>query len=197
MENPKMAHAGKRALVIAHEPDGPARQIETRLVERGFTVDTHVVTHGYQAPNDATPWPDFDGYDLILPMGSIRSLTRKEEIDSWVHEELRLLHQAHQAGIPMLGVCFGGQLLAEVGSRGMASNEHRHVRGHLNLGRQHIGMAKPVVATGVDFALEHRWKRGHRSQVVDGEHAMRLDGVGEVDALIPALAGSPAAVEDQ
>ena len=28
-----MSHSGKRALVIAHEPDGPAGQIEVRLVQ--------------------------------------------------------------------------------------------------------------------------------------------------------------------
>ena len=113
MENLAEAHSTKRALVIAHEPDGPARQIEIRLVQRGFIVDTHIVTHDYDAPNVATPWPDFDEYDLILPMGSVRSLTRKAEIDSWIHEELRLLRHAHDAGTPMLGVCFGGQLLAD------------------------------------------------------------------------------------
>lgn len=113
MDYPAMEHRGKRALVIAHEPDGPARQVETRLAQRGFRVDTHIVTHDYDAPNTATPWPDFNGYDLILPMGSVRSLTRKDEIDSWVHDELQLLRDAHDAGTPMLGVCFGGQLLAD------------------------------------------------------------------------------------
>lgn len=108
-----MRDFAKRALVIAHEPDGPARQIETRLRQRGFVVDTHVVTHEYDEPNVATPWPSFDDYDVILPMGSLRSLTRKDEISNWVHEELRLLRQAHEAGTPILGVCFGGQLLAD------------------------------------------------------------------------------------
>jgi len=102
-----------RALVIAHEPDGPARQVEIRLLERGFDVDTHIVTHEYDKPNQATPWPNADEYDLVLPMGSVRSLTRKDEIDSWVHVELALLRDLHQAGTPMLGVCFGGQLLAD------------------------------------------------------------------------------------
>lgn len=103
----------KRALVIAHEADGHAGQIEARLVERGITVTTHLVTAKYDEPNTASPWPDFADYDLILPMGSIRSLTRKGEIESWIHHELALLRQAHDSGTPMLGICFGGQLLAE------------------------------------------------------------------------------------
>lgn len=102
-----------RALVIAHEPDGGACQIEARLVERGFTVDTHIVTDDYDQPDVAHPWPDFTDYDIVLPMGSVRSLTRKHEVESWIHDELALLRSAHDRGTPMLGVCFGGQLLAE------------------------------------------------------------------------------------
>ena len=102
-----------RALVIAHEPDGPARQVEVRLVERGFAVDTHVVTQDYEAPADFAPWPDFADYDVILPMGSIRNLPNKQPIEAWIHDELRLLREAHDRGQPILGVCFGGQLMAE------------------------------------------------------------------------------------
>ena len=40
-------------------------------------------------------------------------MTRKDEIDSWIYRELELLREAHEAGTPILGVCFGGQLLAD------------------------------------------------------------------------------------
>lgn len=102
-----------RALVIAHEPDGDAGQIHVRLLERGFEIETHVVTHDYGYPNVAEPFPDFDGYDLIVPMGSVRSLTDKQQISTWVYDELERLRVAHRSGTPILGVCFGGQLMAE------------------------------------------------------------------------------------
>lgn len=103
----------RRALVIAHEPDGPARLVEYRLVERGFEVDTHVVTADMDKPNVAAPFPDFTNYDIVLPMGSVRSLTNKAEIDTWIYDELDRLREAHEADIAMLGICFGGQLLAD------------------------------------------------------------------------------------
>ena len=59
----------RRALVIAHEPDGPARLVEFRLIERGFEVDTHIVTDDMDKPNVAAPFPDFNNYDVVLPMG--------------------------------------------------------------------------------------------------------------------------------
>lgn len=103
----------RRALVIAHEPDGPGGQVAVRLVERGYAVETHVVTTDYNAPNRAAPFPDWADYDLIAIMGSVRSVTNTAEIDSWVFDELRLIREAQAAGRPMLGVCFGGQLIAE------------------------------------------------------------------------------------
>lgn len=102
-----------RALVIAHEPDGPGGQVAVRLAERGYEIETHIVTHDFDKPNESTPFPDFAEYDLIVPMGSVRSLTRPDEIDSWVHEELELIRDAHKRGTPILGVCFGGQLIAQ------------------------------------------------------------------------------------
>ncbi len=104
---------GRRALVVAHEPDGRACQVETRLLQRGWKVDNHIVTLDYERPDDPEPWPDWSDYDLVLPMGSIRSLTAKEKISSWIHTEADLVREAHAADIAMLGVCFGGQLIAE------------------------------------------------------------------------------------
>ncbi|WP_420639970.1 type 1 glutamine amidotransferase [Candidatus Poriferisocius sp.] len=103
----------KRALAIAHELDGLPGQVATRLRQRGYEVDVHVVTPDYDRPNDAEPFPAIHDYDLLLPMGSVRSLTAKDEIDSWVHEELDIIAAAHEAGTPILGICFGGQLIAE------------------------------------------------------------------------------------
>lgn len=84
-----------------------------RLTERGYEVHTHVVTSAVDRPNDSVPFPSFADYDVIALMGSIRSLTNKSEISNWVHDELELIRTAHAAGQPVLGVCFGGQLIAE------------------------------------------------------------------------------------
>lgn len=102
-----------RALALVHEPDGYSGQVGVRLRERGIDLDEHLITADYDRPNDAAPFPDLASYDLVLPMGSVRSLTRKDEISNWIHVELDLMRDAHERDQPMLGVCFGGQLLAE------------------------------------------------------------------------------------
>ena len=83
-----------------------------RLQQRGYDVHEHVVTADLDRPNDAAPFPDLADYDVLVPMGSIRSLTNTGEIDSWIFDEIAMVQAARQRGTPMLGVCFGGQLLA-------------------------------------------------------------------------------------
>ena len=102
----------KRALVLAHEPQGTSALVGERLQQRGYDVHDHVVTPDLDRPNDAVPFPDAAGYDMLVPMGSIRSLTDTGEIDSWIFDEIDMVRAAHRRGTPVLGVCFGGQLLA-------------------------------------------------------------------------------------
>ena len=101
-----------RALVIAHEPYGVATQIAVRLRERGFEVDTHIVIHDDDNPNEAAPFPDIEPYDILVPMGSARSLTNPAEIDSWIYDEIDIVRSAHESQLPVLGVCFGCQIIA-------------------------------------------------------------------------------------
>ena len=102
----------RRALVLAHEPQGTSALVGERLAQRGYEVHEHVVTSDLDRPNDAAPFPDAADYDVLVPMGSIRSLTNTDEIDSWIFTEIDMMRAARQRGTPLLGVCFGGQLLA-------------------------------------------------------------------------------------
>ena len=102
----------RRALVLAHEPLGGGALIGELLAQRGFDVDEHVVTADVDRPNDAEPFPDAADYDVLVPMGSIRSLTNTDEIDRWIFTEIDMVTEAADRGTPILGVCFGGQLLA-------------------------------------------------------------------------------------
>lgn len=102
----------RSVLVIAHESDGPGGQVAERFAQRGFSVDTHVVVPDLEHPDRVNPIPEFDGYDVIAIMGSIRSLTDIASISHWVERELDLIRAARAADQPLLGVCFGGQLIA-------------------------------------------------------------------------------------
>jgi GMP synthase-like glutamine amidotransferase len=52
------------------------------------------------------------GYDLIVPLGS--EFAAYDDTVPWIEREKRLLERAGAADVPVLGICFGGQLLARV-----------------------------------------------------------------------------------
>lgn len=83
------------------------------FTERGYVVDTHVVTPDRNRPDEADEFPDFASYDIVVAMGSVRSIAEPDDISSWLPLELAALRAAHDRGQPLLGICFGAQLLAE------------------------------------------------------------------------------------
>jgi GMP synthase (glutamine-hydrolysing) len=71
--------------------------------ERGAEVD---VVH---APTLAA-WPDPLEADAVIALGSDRSVHASK--DPWIAEQVAFLRAAHDAGVPVVGICFGGQALA-------------------------------------------------------------------------------------
>jgi GMP synthase-like glutamine amidotransferase len=103
-----------RALVIEHEPDVPAALVDEWLSDRGFIPDLYRI---------ATDSLDRDprGYDLIVTLGSV--VGAYDDTVAWVGREQRLLREAFDADVPMLGICFGSQSLARaLGGRAMRAD---------------------------------------------------------------------------
>jgi GMP synthase-like glutamine amidotransferase len=72
----------------------------------GLAVSTYRADHG------AGSLPAPGSFDLLVVMGSIESVT--DATVTWVAPERHLVEGAVRDGVPVLGVCFGGQLLSEV-----------------------------------------------------------------------------------
>jgi GMP synthase-like glutamine amidotransferase len=103
-----------RLLVIAHDHVSPTGPVGERFVEHGYDVDTHLVVDEahHHAPTVTTAFPDPTAYDAVVAMGAPWSTYDDALVGSWVDPELDLLRAADAAGVPVLGICFGGQLLA-------------------------------------------------------------------------------------
>lgn len=99
-------------LFIRHDPDAYPGQIGRRLSERGFEAEEIQVITSYDDPNPTITFGDPANYDLIVPLGCIRSVYDEASIGNWIGAELEFLTRAHRQGTPILGVCFGGQALA-------------------------------------------------------------------------------------
>ncbi|MFC4911326.1 type 1 glutamine amidotransferase [Actinomadura gamaensis] len=94
-----------RALIIQHESSAPVDGLQSALAARGWQCEEHVV----KGPGAELPAPG--GYDLVAPLGAAWS-AHDEETAPVIAPELALIREAHATGVPVFGICFGGQLLA-------------------------------------------------------------------------------------
>jgi GMP synthase-like glutamine amidotransferase len=62
-----------------------------------------------QAPA-MSAWPDPRSFGAVVALGSDRSVHASP--DRWIADEIGFLRRAHDAGVPVLGLCFGAQALA-------------------------------------------------------------------------------------
>jgi len=100
-----------RALVIEHDPDVPAGLVDEWLADRAGEVDLwRIATDGRD--------PDPVAYDLIVTLGS--EAAAFDDTVPWIGRAQRLLRDAVAADVPVLGICFGSQILARaLGGRGL------------------------------------------------------------------------------
>jgi GMP synthase (glutamine-hydrolysing) len=77
-----------------------------------FAVGLGLEVAAYRADHGTSGLPAADSFDLLVVMGSIESVT--DEHVPWIDPERDLVAGAVADAVPVLGVCFGGQLLAQV-----------------------------------------------------------------------------------
>lgn len=99
-----------RALIIQHDPMGPAGIVADRFAHHGYELSTlHVL--GPEPTEDPTPFPDPSEFDLVIPMGSPLSTYDREAVGAWIDGEVELLRRAVADNVAVFGICFGAQAL--------------------------------------------------------------------------------------
>ena len=103
-----------RVLFIQQDHMSPTGPVGEAFADRGFDVQEFMVVpeEHFHEPGVTAAFPDPLAFDAIVSMGAAWSVYDHERIGSWVGDELDFLRRAHQAGVPVLGICFGGQALA-------------------------------------------------------------------------------------
>ena len=91
--------------IVEQEGDAPAGLLAEWAVERAHRVATL-----YAQELGAGPWPDPTRYGAIVPLGAAHSVHASP--DPWIAPQIAFLRAAHEAGVPVLGLCFGAQALA-------------------------------------------------------------------------------------
>jgi GMP synthase-like glutamine amidotransferase len=94
-----------RVLVIRHHEEDSAGLIGAAFEARGGELTAHMF------PADG-PLPALDGVDHVVVLGATCSVYDDGPARDWIADELAWLRQADEAGVPVLGICFGAQALA-------------------------------------------------------------------------------------
>ena len=100
------------ALFLHHDANSSSGLLGEILATLGYEVRDHHICTELASGVTAGPLPTIDGIDLLIPLGSRWSVYDTDNIGSWIDDEVELVREADRRGVPVIGVCFGGQLVA-------------------------------------------------------------------------------------
>ncbi len=95
-----------RVAFLQHGNHDIPGSLEARARQLGLATVVHRSDQGREA------LPPRNSFDLLVVMGSAASVS--DDSIGWIGHERRLVADAVDRATPVLGVCFGGQLLAQV-----------------------------------------------------------------------------------
>jgi GMP synthase-like glutamine amidotransferase len=95
-----------RYLLVRHGPPRSPYNFEADLSASGSRLDTVLFSEGGR-PDDP------DAYDAVVVFGGYMYATEDDK-HPWIRDELGYMESAIKAGVPLLGICLGGQLLARL-----------------------------------------------------------------------------------
>lgn len=102
-------------LFIRNEHLAAEAMLGDAFAECGFEVQTFDVVPAdrVDTPDVEVTFPPATGFDVIVPLGARWAVYDDTLRRGWVGAEMQLVRDAQAAGVATLGVCFGGQLIAQ------------------------------------------------------------------------------------
>jgi GMP synthase-like glutamine amidotransferase len=95
-----------RTLVISHQRDAGPGVFAEAIAAAGYELDLWSIAERDEPPSD--PY----GYDAVMTFGGAMNVDQPDR-HAWIAPEKELLAGLIEAGVPLLGVCLGSQLVAE------------------------------------------------------------------------------------
>src|SRR5437868_8021236 len=95
-----------RVLAIVHQRDAGPGVFGEAIREAGAELDEWTLAERPEAPADPL------GYDAVLVLGGAMNADESER-HGWIAEEVALLRELLEREVPLMGLCLGGQLLAQ------------------------------------------------------------------------------------
>jgi GMP synthase-like glutamine amidotransferase len=133
-----------RVLSVIHESDVPAGSFATTATELGHTVDEHSFSLG-------TPPSPADTYDAVVILGGHDNVDERDA-KPWMNRELEAVEGLLASRTPVLGICLGGQLIAE------AAGGSVFPLGHEGVGWQEVELTAEAPKDALVAALPERFR---------------------------------------
>lgn len=127
-------------LVIEPDPSDPIGPLGDWLVEAGMQLETRRPYAGDKLP------PDLDGYDGLVVLGGAQSVNDPPGTSPWMNDLRRLLRSGLSIPVPTLGICLGGQLLAQEAGGSVRPGVDGPEIGALLVGKRDAAFEDPVFA---------------------------------------------------
>jgi GMP synthase-like glutamine amidotransferase len=139
-----------RALFVHHDANSLPGHVGRAVAGLGAEVVTHQVCATPGSPVGSPDFPDPADVDLVVLFGSRWSVD-DDRVAHWVEPELDFLRAADRSGTAVLGLCFGGQVLAAAlgGSVGRTP--------HPEIGWVEVEVLEPGRAEGIEAGPWLQW----------------------------------------
>jgi GMP synthase-like glutamine amidotransferase len=109
-----MATVAPTVLFLYNEHLATEALLGEAFTDSGYDIETFEVVPAERrdSPAGDVMFPDPTRYDVIVPLGATWPVYDELLQRTWVGAEAQMVRDAAAAGVPTLGVCFGGQLMA-------------------------------------------------------------------------------------
>ena len=103
-----------RVLFVEQDHASPSGLVGDAFTSLGWDVSELVVVpeSRYHSPDVRVVFPPAAGFDALVFSGAPWSVYDTATIGTWIGDEIAFARSALSLGVPVLGICFGGQMLA-------------------------------------------------------------------------------------
>jgi GMP synthase-like glutamine amidotransferase len=103
-----------RVLFVKQDHTSPSGLVGDAFASLGWDVAEMLVVPEarFHSPDVSVTFPAAEAFDAVAFYGAVWSVYDSATIGTWIDDEIAFARSAIEAGVPALGICFGGQMLA-------------------------------------------------------------------------------------